>query len=167
MELILIKYGELTTKKDNRKFFINTLERNIKKLLADENIKITKDRVRMYIECDDAKKVAFKLQKVFGILSIVICYKVNNNIEDVLKKSLEIMDKSKKTFKVETKRADKNFPISSMEYSRKLGALILKNTNFKVDVHNPDIILNVEIRNNGTFIYTEAIKGLGGYPVGI
>ena len=167
MELILIKYGELTTKKDNRKFFIDTLEDNIKTLLKDENIVITKDRVRMYIECDNAKRVAFKLQKVFGIFSIVICHKVNNNIEDVLKKSLEIMDKSKKTFKVETNRADKSFPISSMEYSRKLGALILKNTNFKVDVHNPDITLNVEIRNNGTYVYTESIEGLGGYPVGI
>ena len=167
MELILIKYGELTTKKDNRKFFIDTLEDNIKTLLKDENIVITKDRVRMYIECDNAKRVAFKLQKVFGIFSIVICHKVNNNIEDVLKKSLEIMDKSKKTFKVETNRADKSFPIPSMEYSRKLGALILKNTNFKVDVHNPDITLNVEIRNNGTYVYTESIEGLGGYPVGI
>ncbi len=167
MELILIKYGELTTKKDNRQFFINTLEKNIKMLLKDEKIIITKDRVRMYIECEDAKKIAKKLKKVFGIFRIVICYKVNNNIEDVLKKSLEIMDKSKKTFKVETNRADKSFPISSMEYSRRLGSLILKNTNFKVDVHNPDITLNVEIRNNGTYIYTDLIKGLGGYPVGI
>ncbi len=166
-ELILIKYGELTTKKDNRKFFINTLENNIKKLLKNEEISITKDRVRMYIACNDASKIAKKLQKVFGIFSIVICHKVNNNIEDVLKKSLEIMDKNKQTFKVVTKRADKNYPIPSMDYSRKLGGLILKNTNFSVDVHNPDITLTVEIRNNGTFVYIDEIKGSGGYPVGI
>ncbi len=167
MELILIKYGELTTKKDNRKFFIDTLENNIKTLLKEENIVIHKDRVRMYIECENALKISEKLKKVFGILSIVIAYKVNNNIEDVLKKALEIMDKDKKTFKVVTKRADKRFPISSMEYSKNLGALILKNSNFTVDVHNPDITLTVEIRTNGTFIYTDEIKGLGGYPVGI
>lgn len=167
MELILIKYGELTTKKDNRNFFINTLEKNIKTLLKDENIKIKKDRVRMYIECADAKKISKKLEKVFGIFSIVICHKVNTNIEDILNKAIQIMDPNKKTFKVETKRADKSFPISSMEFSRKLGSLILENTNFLVDVHNPDITLNVEIRNNGTYIYTEEIKGLGGYPVGI
>lgn len=167
MELILIKYGELTTKKDNRKFFIDTLEKNIKTLLKGENIKITKDRVRMYIECDNALNVSEKLKKVFGIFSIVICHKVNTNIIDILNKSLQIMDTSKKTFKVETKRADKSFPISSMEFSKKLGALILKNTNFLVDVHNPDITLNVEIRNNGTYIYIKEIKGLGGYPVGI
>lgn len=165
--LILIKYGELTTKKDNRKFFIDVLEKNIKTLLADEEIEITKDRVRMYVRCNDPEKISQKLQNVFGIYSIVICYKVNNNIEDVLKKALEIMDKSKKTFKVITNRADKTYPISSMEYSRKLGGLILKNTDFKVDVHRPDITLIVEIRNNGTFVYTDEIKGIGGYPVGI
>ena len=165
-KLILIKYGELTTKKDNRKFFINTLEKNIRSLIKDD-IKITKDRVRMYIECENVDEVALKLKKVFGIYGIVICHKVNNNIEDVLNKSLEIMDSSKKTFKVVTNRADKSFPIPSMEFSRKLGGMILKNTDFKVDVHNPDITLTVEIRNNGTFVYIDEIRGAGGYPVGI
>ena len=157
--LILIKYGELTTKKDNRKFFIDTLEKNIRRIVNDD-IRIIKDRVRMYIICDDVKSVALKLKKVFGIYSIVICHKVNNNLEDVL-------DKNKKTFKLVTNRADKSFEIPSMEFSRKLGAMILKNSNFKVDVHNPDIILTVEIRKNGTFVYTNEIKGAGGYPVGI
>ncbi len=165
-KLILIKYGELTTKKDNRKFFINTLEKNIRTLIGD-NIKITKDRVRMYIECENVDEVALKLKKVFGIYGIVVCHKVNNNIEDVLNKSLEIMDSSLKTFKVVTNRADKSYPIRSMEFSRKLGGMILKNTDFKVDVHNPDITLTVEIRNNGTFVYVNEIRGAGGYPVGI
>ena len=166
-ELIMIKYGELTTKKANRKIFINILTKNIKKILENENVIITKDKVRMFIKCDNAKKIAIKLQKVFGILSIVIAYKVNNNLEDVLNKALEIMDKTKQTFKVVTKRADKNYPIHSMEYSKKLGGLILKNSNFKVDVHKPDIILTVEIRTEGTFVYTDEIKGAGGYPVGV
>ena len=165
-KLILIKYGELTTKKDNRKFFIDTLEKNIRRIVNDD-IKIIKDRVRMYIICDDAESVALKLKKVFGIYSIVICHKVNNNLEDVFSKSLEIMDKNKKTFKVVTNRADKSFEIPSMEFSRRLGAMILKNSDFKVDVHNPDITLTVEIRKNGTFVYTDEIKGAGGYPVGI
>lgn len=165
-KLILIKYGELTTKKDNRNLFIKSLEKNIKTLLNEE-IEITRDSVRMYIKCDNVEENAFKLKKIFGIHGIVICHKVNNNIEDVLKKSLEIMDKNKQTFKVVTKRADKNFKTPSMEYSRNLGGLILKNTDFKVDVHNPDITLTVEIRNNGTFVYTDEIEGLGGYPVGV
>ena len=165
-KLILIKYGELTTKKDNRNYFINTLEKNIRALI-DKNIKIKKDRVRMYIECENVEEVSLKLQKIFGIYGIVICYKVNNNTDEILEKALEIMDKNKKTFKVVTNRADKNFPIPSMEFSSKMGGLILKNSNFKVDVHNPDITLTIEIRNNGTFIYTNEIKGAGGYPVGI
>lgn len=166
-ELIMIKYGELTTKKDNRKFFVKTLTDNIEKMLADENIKITKNNVRMYIYCEKAGKIIPKLTKVFGIHSIVVAYKVNNNIEDVLKKSLEIMDKNKETFKVVTNRADKTFKTSSMEYSSNLGALILKNSNYKVDVHHPDITLHVEIRTDGTYVYTEEIKGAGGYPVGV
>lgn len=166
-ELIMIKYGELTTKKANRKIFINTLTQNVKKILENENVEITKDQVRMFIKCDNAKQIAFKLQKVFGILSIVIAYKVNNTIKDVLDKSLEIMDKNQKTFKVVTKRSDKNYPIHSMDYSKQLGGLILKNSKFKVDVHNPDIILTVEIRTEGTFIYTDELKGAGGYPVGV
>ena len=166
-ELIMIKYGELTTKKANRKIFINILTQNVEKILKNEDVEITKDSVRMFIKCNDAHKIASILQKVFGIHGIVIAYKVNNNIEDVLNKSLEIMDKNKHTFKVITKRADKNYPIHSMDYSRKLGGLILKNSNFKVDVHNPDITLTVEIRTEGTFVYTDEIKGAGGYPVGV
>ena len=166
-ELIMIKYGELTTKKANRKIFINILTQNVEKVLEGENVEITKDNVRMFIKCENAKSIAIKLQKVFGILSIVIAYKVNNTIEDVLNKSLEIMDKTKKTFKVVTKRADKSYPIHSMDYSRKLGGLILKNSNFKVDVHNPDITLTIEIRTEGTFVYIDELKGAGGYPVDV
>ena len=165
-ELIMIKYGELTTKKDNRKQFIKILTQNIERLIKEE-YEIIKDNSRMYIKCKNANKISKKLQKIFGIHGISIVYKVNNNYEDVLNKSLEIMDKNKKTFKVITKRADKNFEISSMDYSKKIGGLILKNSNYKVDVHNPDIILNIEIRKEGTYIYTNELKGAGGYPVGV
>lgn len=164
-KLIMIKYGELTTKKDNRKEFIKILTQNIERLI-DEKIEIIKDNSRMFIKCED-EIVAQKLKKIFGIHGISIVYKVNNNYEEVLKKSLEIMDKNKKTFKVITKRSDKDFDIKSMDYSRHLGGLILKNSNYKVDVHNPEITLNVEIRKEGTYIYTDEIKGPGGYPVGV
>lgn len=164
-KLIMIKYGELTTKKDNRKEFIKILTQNIERLI-DEKIEIIKDNSRMFIKCED-EIVAQKLKKIFGIHGISIVYKVNNNYEEVLKKSLEIMDKNKKTFKVITKRSDKDFNIKSMDYSRHLGGLILKNSNYKVDVHNPEITLNVEIRKEGTYIYTDEIKGPGGYPVGV
>lgn len=168
--LILIKYGELTTKKANRKVFIQMLSKNIENLLKEYPITITKDRVRMYIEVEEIyiDAVVSKLQNVFGIHGIVVCHKVNTNIEEIEKKVLEmLLGMSFQTFKVETKRADKSFPISSMEFNHKMGGFILKNFSCKVDVHHPDLLLKIEIRREGTFIYTNEIPGLGGYPVGI
>lgn len=164
-KLILIKYGELTTKKGNRNQFINQLTNNIKLILNDTKIK--KDRVRMYIETDDIDGTTEKLKKIFGLHSIVIAYKVNTNYKEILDAVLEVIkDISFKTFKVETRRADKNFPIKSMDFNNIIGSLVLKNKDVKVDVHNPEIIINIEIRED-TYIYLNEIKGIGGYPVGI
>ena len=167
----MIKYGELSTKKDNIKVFVEKLFNNIKKKLKDYDITITKNKVRMFIDIkeNDENEIVKKLQEVFGIYSIVICYKVNETIEDINKESYELLKRiSFKTFKVETNRANKNFKYNSMEVSKLVGAHILKNIpNIKVDVHNPDVILSIEIRNDYTYIYTSEIKGLGGYPTGI
>ena len=168
--LILIKYGELTTKKANRKVFINMLSRNIELLLQAYPIQICKDRVRMYVEVEERYlgEVASKLTHVFGIHSIVICYPVDTNTEKIKEKVLELLsEKNFKTFKVATKRADKTFPIPSMEFNNVIGGHILKNKNCKVDVHNPDLLLQIEIRKEGTYLYTEELPGSGGYPVGI
>ena len=167
-KLIMIKYGELTTKKANRKLFINILDNNIKKILSNELYTLKKDRVRMYIESDNIDLISQKLKKVFGIHSIVECYSVDTNIEEIESTILKLINNiGGSTFKVDTKRADKDFPIHSMDFNNKIGGLILKNTSLKVDVHNPDIIVHIEIRPEGTFIYFNEIKGIGGYPVGI
>lgn len=124
----------------------------------------------MYIEVFDNsfEEVVLKLQKVFGIHGIVICHKVNNNKEEIFEKALELLkNENFKTFKVVTNRADKDFPISSMDFSSKLGGYILKNLSVSVDVHHPDVTLYVEIRKEGTFLYTNEIPGIGGYPVGV
>lgn len=167
-KLILIKYGELTTKKGNRRTFIKLLKNNISKILKDFDFNIRDMYDRMYIESKNIDEIANKLTNVFGIHSIVICYKVNTNIEDINNLVIEVVGKEKfTTFKVETKRSYKEFPIQSMEFSRKLGALILKKFDCKVDVHNPDLLIHIEIHKDYTYIYTNEIKGLGGYPVGI
>lgn len=164
--LILIKYGELTTKKANRKVFIQLLEDNIKKIIKD--VKITKDRVRMFIESENIEETSKKLQKIFGIHGITIAYKVNTNKEDIENAILELLPYQKfKTFKVDTKRADKRFPIKSMDFNNVIGSLTLKNFDCQVDVHHPDLMIHIEIRENATYIYFNEIKGLGGYPVGI
>ena len=169
-KLIMIKYGELTTKKANRKFFVETLSNNIERVLKQYNVIIKKDRVRMYIEFEDKdlNNIIDKLNKVFGLHGIVVADKVNNNIDEIKEVALSKMKNiDAKTFKIETKRADKSFEIHSMDFNNIIGGLILKNTNLKVDVHNPDVTLHIEIRNEGTFIYTNEIRGIGGYPVGI
>ena len=167
-ELILIKYGELTTKKANRKVFIKKLADNIKNLLKDEQTIIEYDRVRMYIHCNNASNVSSLIKNVFGIHSIVICKKVNNNTEEIKSTIYEnLKNKHFKTFKVITKRANKSWPIPSMEFNNIIGGFILNKFDCQVDVHNPELKVNIEIRDNYTYIYTDEIKGLGGYPVGI
>lgn len=169
-KIILIKYGELTTKKNNRNLFINLLYENIKNKLKNYNVKIIKNRVRMFIETDDnIDEIVDILSNIFGIHSIVVAYKVDNNIDSIKSNVLDIVKNiSFKTFKVETKRSDKRFPISSMEFNNIIGGLILKNiSNVSVDVHNPEYELKIEIREDYVYIYTKEIKGAGGYPVGV
>ena len=170
-KIILIKYGELTTKGDNRNLFINKIYEQMKELLLDYNVKITKNRVRMFIEVDDKEidEVVNIVKNIFGIHRIVIAYKVKTDISEIENTILDIIkDTDFSTFKVETDRADKSFPISSMDFSRQIGGLILKNKkNIKVDVHNPEYLLKIEIREDYTYIYYREVKGLGGYPVGV
>lgn len=168
-KIIIIKYGELTTKKDNINFFINALRDNIKKSLKDIDNKIIYDHGRMFIETSDYENVLNILKKTFGIHEINIGYKLKtNSLEEINAELLNLLkDKEFKTFKVTTKRSDKLYPINSMEISRKVGGTILKNiSNIEVDVHKPNLEINIEIRKNEAYIYFEKIKGIGGYPVG-
>lgn len=168
-KIIIIKYGELTTKKDNINYFINALRDNIKKSLKDIDNKIIYDHGRMFIETSDYENVLNILKKTFGIHEINIGYKLKtNSLEEINAELLNLLkDKEFKTFKVTTKRSDKSYPINSMEISRKVGGTILKNiSNIEVDVHNPNLEINIEIRKNEAYIYFEKIKGIGGYPVG-
>ena len=169
-KLIFIKYGELSTKKDNRKMFVKMLLKNIKNKLDGLNYKIDYTTSRMYIETtnDDLEELVKRLKQVFGIHSIVICERVNTNKEEIENKIIEVVKKLKfETFKIETKRSYKVFPMTSLEFSKHIGGIVLKNIPCKVDVHNPDITINIEIRSEGTFIYTNEVNGIGGYPVGV
>ena len=168
--VVLIKYGELTTKKGNRKFFINTLYNNIKKKMTNLDVSISKDISRMYIEFNDKDldKVLERLNLVFGIHTYQVAYKVDSDIETIKEVARDIMKDKTGTFKVETKRSDKNFPIESIDFSRTIGGVVLKsNSNLSVDVHNPDTKLDIEILPRYTYLYTDKYYGLGGYPVGV
>ena len=166
--VILIKYGELTTKKGNRNFFVNLLYKSIVNKLDGYNVKIYKDLSRMYIEFDekDLDEILSRVNKIFGIHEYLVAYKIDTDLDTIKDKVLEVVKNEHfNTFKVETKRSYKEFPVNSQDLSRQLGGIILKNIEgIKVDVHNPDLLVNVEIRKTYTYIYTNYYYGLGGYP---
>ena len=168
-KLIIIKYGELTTKHDNINFFIKTLKNNIESSLSVIDNKITYDVGRMFIETDKYDEVVKKLTNTFGIHEINIAYEIDDrSLDNISKVLIELLsDKDFNTFKVVTKRSDKSYPIKSMDVSKSLGGVVLKNKKtVKVDVNNPELLINVEIRNNKAYLYFEKVEGIGGYPVG-
>ena len=168
-KIIIIKYGELTTKKDNINFFLGALKRNIEKSLYHIDHLIYYDKGRMFIKSNELDKCITKLKTVFGIIEFEIGYSIKDKDFNNLKETVLnlVKDLSFKTFKVETKRSDKSYPLDSMEISRNLGAHILKNINdIKVDVKDPELLINMEIRKEEVLVYYEKEKGLGGYPVG-
>jgi len=169
MKLIMIKYGELTTKKDNINFFLSTLRDNLRLALAGFDYELTYDKNRMFIKAKEEEAIIKVLTNTFGIHEITIAHELTSNDIEEIGKLLTYLLKNYafKSFKVVTKRANKDYPLTSMEVSAKLGGMVLKAfKDKKVDIHTPELEINVEIRNNKGYLYFEKIKGLGGYPVG-
>ncbi len=170
-KLIIIKYGELSTKKDNINYFLSCLKDNIRNSIGD-NCYIKFDRGRMYIFPNNENEydvIISKLKNIFGIHEINIGYKLDSNKLDIIEENLKVLikDRSFNTFKVETKRSYKNYNMTSMEVSKYLGGIVLKSLkNVSVDVQNPEFLINVEIRSDSAYIYFDKIAGIGGYPVG-
>lgn len=168
---IIIKYGELTTKKENIGLFLKMLKKNISFTLKEEEVEILYDSGRMFLSCEENQfeKVLNKLKTVFGIHEMFIGYEIDSIEMENIKQSIKelIQKKNFHTFKIETKRSNKKYELTSPEINQELGAYVLKNKeDIKVDVHNPDIIIHVEIRLQKSYLYFEKEKGLGGYPVG-
>lgn len=169
---ILIRYGEIGLKGKNMRYFLSRLQDNIQsKLKGFPNIKVQRTQGRLYVLLNghDAEEVMDICKDIFGIYSLSLALKCSKEIEAIKETALFALENSKeaKSFKVSVRRADKSFPVGSQEMNQILGAHLLKNTDrFTVDVHNPDVEVNVEIRDEGTFITSEVIQGLGGLPVG-
>ena len=174
---IMVRYGELSLKGKNKRFFINTLSNNIKMSLADmKELSFEKQHDRFYIKLDefsDVDEILFRLKGIPGIHNFSLVKKVEKDIEKVCDASLEIMQEleneffyQKLTFKVKASRSDKDFPLISDEINRKVATVILKNTNFKVDVHNPIVYVKVEIRYDAAYVSIKNYEGLGGLPLG-
>lgn len=169
-KVILIKYGELSTKKDNINFFLKKLKENILFALNDLDVEVTYDLGRMFIHTNENfDEVVNRVKNIFGIHEINIGYVIESTDFDIVKEEVLKLLKVKEftTFKVESKRSNKKLNTTSVELSKNLGAHILKNIQgLKVDVKNPEVLVNVEYRINNTLVYFESMKGLGGYPVG-
>ena len=170
-EFILCRYGELSTKGKNRSEFSRRLLKNIKAQLKSFEAltyNATYDRLYINLHGEDGLEVADKLQHVFGLSSFSLAAKTSRDMDDMAQVSTELIKQEKgKTFKVFTKRHDKSYPELSDAVNRHVAGEILRNTDFKVDVHHPDVEVIVEIRKDATYIMMGKIAGAGGYPVGV
>lgn len=174
-EIVLIKNGELVLKGLNRSSFEDVLIKNMRKALKPlGEFTFTKSQSTIMVEPVDKETdlddTVDKLKKVFGIAALSRAAIAEKSMDSIRETTLEYLKEELEeasTFKVEAKRSDKKFPMKSPEICRELGGDILSKFNhLKVDVHNPDIVVTVEIRDNYAFIRGNNIKGAGGMPVG-
>ena len=168
---IMVRFGELSTKGKNKNDFIKTLAKNIAGALSDfENLEIIRQFDHIYIKLNenDPYRVIEVLQDVSGIQGLSLVLKTEKDIENLRKVCLDLAKQEEgKTFKVHSRRADKSYPLISDQINREIATVILKNTDLKVDVHNPDIMVSIEIRDEGAYVFTHTYKGAGGYPLGV
>ena len=172
----LIKYGEIGIKGKNRYLFEDALVRQIRFALKDVDgeFNVHKAQGRVYVDCEgeyDYEETVESLKRVFGIVGICPVVRLQDNGFEQLKKDVEkyigeVYPEKNQTFKIEARRSRKSYPLNSMELNCELGGVILDAyPEMKVDVHNPQIRLNVEVREE-IYLYSEIIPGPGGMPVG-
>ena len=174
----LLKYGEIGIKGKNRYLFEDALVRQVRYALkdVDGNFDVHKSQARIYVDCEgdyDYEDTVEHLKRVFGLVGICPVVRMEDKGFEELKKDVvaymdEMYPDKNFTFKVESRRAKKSYPLNSMEISRDLGEAILyafPESGIKVDVHHPDVMVNVEVRNE-IYVYSQIIPGAGGMPVG-
>lgn len=172
----LLKYGEIGIKGKNRYIFEDALVRQVRYALreAEGEFSVYKKQARIYIDCEgeyDYEETVGQLKKVFGLVGICPVVRLEDKGFDKLKKDVvaymdEMYEDKQFTFKVESRRAKKTYPKNSMEISRDLGEAILESfPGIRVDVHHPDVTVNIEIRDE-VYVYSRIIPGAGGMPVG-
>ncbi len=172
-EIVLARYGEIILKGLNRPVFEGRLVNNIRRALKGVKFRIHHSQARIYIEPHedeslDTSVVIDKLTRVFGLVSVSPAYKTGTSLEDIYEAAERSMKDvpEARTFKVESKRGDKGYPLTSPEISARVGAHILtKFPNIKVDVHSPEVVLVVEVRESA-YVLSRVIPCSGGMPTG-
>lgn len=169
-KVIIIRYCELYLKGKNRGFFERIFAINIEKALKGIKHELHRQSGRYLLEGfseDDIALILSKLDKVFGIHTLSVAYNVPSELKNIYEVA-ELVCPASGTFKVETHRADKKFPLNSMQISAELGGMLLDcHKDLSVDIHEPQFVVNVDVRENGTtLVFGEFLKGAGGMPVG-
>ncbi len=175
-ELLIIRFGEVALKGKNKSFFERKMIARIKKVLKGfDKINVTREEGLVFIReynIEEREDIIKEVSKVFGIASISPALIAKPFLEDIYDASNEfmtsVMEKEDvKTFKIEAKRADKNFPVKSPDLARMVGGAVLKFQKvLSVDVKNPDVYLHVDVRRDKALIYRSKIVGFGGLPLG-
>jgi len=165
--VLLVRMGEIFLKGDNRMFFIRALVRHIKKAVDGCGCTVELTQGRIYIrEIEDMEDVIRRVTRVFGVHSVSPVIQCEKSMDVIYEKCIELMKDKTGTFKCVARRADKRFPLDSMQINQEVGHAVLEACpNLSVDVHKPQHELNVEVREN-TYIYVEKIPAVGGMPVG-
>ena len=169
---IMVRFGELSTKGKNKIDFIRVLYKNIQRALKDFSgleIYMRHDHIYVVLHDVDYKPVVERLQEISGIQGLSLVYKAKDReIDNIKNIALELINQEEgKTFKVKVKRVDKKYPMVSDEITRVIAGHILRNTKLTVDVHSPDILLSVEVKEEAIYIFSHTFPGAGGYPLGV
>ena len=167
--VIIVRYSEIHLKGNNRGYFEKVFVANMEKSLKGVKHEIRKQSGRYIVENFDDYNVDLiieRLNKVFGIHTLSVAYRVNSDMDEIFYAAQKVCKESG-TFKVETHRADKKFPLNSMQISAAIGGrLLAKNPNISVNVHNPQFTVSLDLRENGkTLVFGDYLKGPGGMPV--
>lgn len=173
-DIVLLKYGEIALKGLNRPMFEQKLLNNISRALAPVGkFNIKKSQSMIYVEPAqddiDMDEAIERMSKIFGIVNICPAVSCEKDMDSIAKTTIEClkeMDTEGNSFKVEAKREDKQFPLNSPQICQEMGGRILKNVpGLHVDVHNPDILVQIEVRKKA-YVFTQKVSGAGGMPVG-
>lgn len=170
-KVIIIRYSEIYLKGKNRGFFERAFETNLRRAIDGFDAELIKNSGRYLVQNfpeDQTEEIIEKLKKVFGLHTLSLAYETSSDMDSIFE-AAKLQARTEGTFKVESHRGDKKYPLTSVEISKTLGGLLLDNAKggLKVDVHNPSFTIRVDIRENGkALVFGEFIEGANGMPVG-
>lgn len=168
--VVIVRFGEMSTKGKNKRDFVfrlaHSIRLNLRNYEDDYEMIIRHDHIYLNIK-NKIDNLVDILKEISGMYSFSLALKIDPDLENIKSEALRILkEENGNTFKIHARRIDKSYPYISDEINRAIAGIILKNTDKTVDVHNPDITLDIEIRDDGAYLFTTTVKGMGGYPSG-